>query len=109
MRKAILNLLKDDPEIQILGEATSFAEMMQIATTLRPQVVILDMHMDDEEDTTPAQVKSCLVGSRVLAISVWKDGETEALAKSYGAIALLDKANLAVKLISAIKQHSNYR
>lgn len=107
MRKAILNLLKDDPEVQILGEATSFGETIKIATTLRPQVVILDVHMQDEEDRTPAQVKSCLVGSRVLAISVWTDGETKALAESYGAVALLDKANLAAELISTIKQQTN--
>ena len=107
MRKAILNLLKDYPEVQMLGAATSFAETMQTAATLRPQVVILDVHMHDEEGTTPAQVKSCLVGSRVLAISVWKDEETKALAESYGAVALPDKANLAAELIPAIKRSPN--
>jgi hypothetical protein len=42
-----------------------------------------------------------------LAISIWKDDETKALAETLGAATLLDKANLATELIPAIKLNAN--
>ena len=51
--------------------------------------------MGDEYVVTPSQMKSWLVGSRLLAISIWHDDETKALADSFGAVTLLDKMNLA--------------
>jgi hypothetical protein len=44
------------------------------------------------------------MGSRVIAISIWTDEETKALADSYGAVALLDKTKLASDLIPAIRR-----
>ena len=40
--------------------------------------------------------------ARVLAISVWNDGDTLALAQSYGATELLDKMRLGQELIPAV-------
>jgi DNA-binding NarL/FixJ family response regulator len=106
MRKGIADLLKDDPEIQIVAEASSFSQTMLLANTLHPQVIVMDLHMGDENDVTPSQIKSSLDGSRVLAISFWNDSETKTLADSYGAVAWLDKTKLALELIPAIKQHA---
>jgi DNA-binding NarL/FixJ family response regulator len=40
--------LQRQPEIQILAEAKSFAEILQMADQLRPMVVLMDIHMSDE-------------------------------------------------------------
>ena len=104
--KAITRLLAGDPEIQIVGEAMSFTQTMQLTGKLRPQVVVMDLHLKDEKDATPSQVKSCLVGSRLLAMSIWQDDETKTLAETFGAAMLLDKANLAAELIPAIKYYT---
>ena len=40
--------------------------------------------------------------ARVLAISVWNDSDTLALAQSYGATELLDKMRLGQELIPAV-------
>ena len=106
MRKAIADLLKSDPEIQLMAEAGNFAQTIELISKLRPQVVIMDLHMGDENKVNPTQVKSCLNGSRLLAIS-WNDSETKMLAKRLGAVTLLDKLNLASELIPAIKQYGN--
>jgi hypothetical protein len=63
--------------------------------------------MRDEHAITPSQVKSGLIGSQLLAISIWKDGETKALAEAMGAVKLLDKSNLATQLIPAIRHYAN--
>jgi two-component system response regulator DevR len=109
MRKAIANLLQGDPEIQLLTDTAGLSETMRLISSLRPQIVVMDLHMGDERNVTSSQFKSCLVGSQLLAISLWKDDETKALADSYGAVALLDKTKLAYELIPAIKQYANQR
>jgi DNA-binding NarL/FixJ family response regulator len=107
MRKAILNLLQDDPDIRVLAQSASFGQTMQLASKLHPQVIVLDLHMSDERTVTPSEVKSCLVGSRLLAMSLWNDDETKSLAETIGAAKLLDKANLVTELIPAIKHYAN--
>jgi DNA-binding NarL/FixJ family response regulator len=107
MRAAIAKTLKADPDLEVVGEATNFAETLERAGTLKPDIVLLDLHMPDERRYSPEIVKGPLLQSTgcILAISVWNDGEAMALAKSIGAVALLDKADLAATLISSIKMH----
>src|ERR1700722_5968685 len=107
MRKAIADLLKGDPEIEVVAERVGFAQTIEIAAKLRPQVIVLDVHMTDERTGTRAQVGSGLKGSRLLAISVWNDDETKYLAEAMGAAVLLDKTKLAKELIPAIRHHAN--
>jgi DNA-binding NarL/FixJ family response regulator len=107
VRKAVVELLKIDPEIEVVAECESYGQTMEIAAKLRPQVIILDIHLSDEYSVTPVQIKSGLNGSHVLAISIWNDDGTKALAERIGAVMLLDKANLATSLISAIKHHAS--
>jgi two-component system invasion response regulator UvrY len=108
VRKAITHLLQSDPEIQLVAEAVSFRQAMRFASRLRPQVIVMDLHMPDENNLTPLQIKSCFVGSRLLAISLWNDEETKVLADGCGAVTLLDKTNLGALLIPAMKQYANY-
>jgi DNA-binding NarL/FixJ family response regulator len=104
MRMAIANLLKDDPEIRLCAEAASFRQTIQLLRKLRPKVVVMDIHMTDESSVISSEVKSCLKRSSLLAISLWNDAETKAIANSYGAVGFLDKASLAIELIPAIKR-----
>jgi chemotaxis response regulator CheB len=99
MRNAIADILRADPEIQLLAQASSFIQTMELTSTLRPQVVVMDLYMRDEKNVTPFQVKSCLRGSVLLSISLRNDDESKALAESFGAVALVEKVNLADELI----------
>jgi DNA-binding NarL/FixJ family response regulator len=103
MRRAISRLLNGDPEIYLLAETTSFADVVRVASKLRPHIVVLDLHLPDDADVTPLHVKSNLDGIKLLAISIWDDDETKNLAQAYGAVALLDKSKLSTELIPAIK------
>ncbi len=107
MRKVITHFLKDDSEIEVLGEVGNFAQTMLLAIKLHPHVVVLDLHMSDERIVTPSQIKASLNGSRLIAMSIWKDHETKSLAEAYGAVTLLDKTRLASELIPAIKRYAN--
>jgi two-component system response regulator DevR len=106
VRKAIVRLLQGDPDIQVLAQGATFAQTIELASKLHPQVIVLDVHMSDERAVTLAQLKSALMGSRLLAMSIWNDDETKSLAETIGAAALLDKTKLATELIPAIRQDS---
>jgi DNA-binding NarL/FixJ family response regulator len=104
MRKAIRTLLGEEPEIELVAEAENFAESLSMTRKFKPHVVILDLHMPDSSDLTPMNVSEGLRAyeAAVLAISVWNDEDTRALARSYGATALLDKMRLGQELIPAV-------
>jgi DNA-binding NarL/FixJ family response regulator len=104
MRKAIRSVLGHEPEIEVVAEAENFAESLSMTRKFRPHVVILDLHMPDRSNLTPMNVSEGLRAYRaaVLAISVWNDEDTRALAQSYGAATLLDKMLLGKELIPAV-------
>jgi len=103
-RQAIRRLLQTHPEIAFVGEATDFPQATQMSNDLRPQVVILDLHMPDEARVSPIEVRSLLNSgaSRLLVISVWEDAEANVLANKFGAYTLLDKGDLSSTLVPAI-------
>jgi two-component system, NarL family, response regulator NreC len=105
MREAIKKLLEDEPRIQIVGEAFSFGAAMQLVTDVKPDILLLDLHMPQKRDLLPALVKSQLNCIKyTLAISFANDEEAKSLAASYGAAALLDKMSLYTELLPAIMQ-----
>jgi DNA-binding NarL/FixJ family response regulator len=96
MRKAIRILLGEREDIQVVGEAATFAETIQKTAELQPDEIIFDLHMaDDANERLP-------VGPKLLAISFANDDEAKELAESIGAAKLLDKMELANELIPAI-------
>jgi DNA-binding NarL/FixJ family response regulator len=107
MRAAIARTLKTDPDLEVVGEAASFAETLERASTLNPDIVLMDLHMPDGERYSPEIVKGPLLENSgcILAMCVWNDVDAIALAKKIGAVALLDKADLFSALISSIKMY----
>ena len=103
MRKVISEILKNDAEVLLIGEASSFREVIELSSERRPDVVLMDVHMGDEQKIKVSDLKSSLVNCQLLAMSLWTDEETKVLAKSLGAVALLDKANLATELLRSLK------
>jgi CheY-like chemotaxis protein len=103
MRKSIKLLFEGDLGIQLVGEAATFIQTVQLIDELHPHVAIMDLHMPDEKEIPPTHFKLSLNGTRLLAMSIWTDEETKALAETFGAGKLLDKMNLASELIPAIK------
>jgi DNA-binding NarL/FixJ family response regulator len=100
IRRTVKNFLATEPAIKVLGEASNFREALSQSRALKPDVILLDLHMPDQLGFKPELIKSqfALQGSRALAMSlpIPNDDECKSLAESFGAAALLDKANLAI-------------
>jgi two-component system, NarL family, nitrate/nitrite response regulator NarL len=103
-RRAICVLLQAHANIAVCGEARNYAELLKKFNATTTDVVLMDMRMPGEKLFTPATIKGHFHGSRLLAMSVWKDEVTVKLARSYGAIKLLDKSNLTSTLLPAIDE-----
>jgi chemotaxis response regulator CheB len=111
IRRTLRNFLKEEPAIKLLGEASNFAEAISMTAALKPDVILLDLHMPDHHAFNPQFVKENLSGARVLAMSLSGDHASEddirLLAESFGAVATLDKMKLHDELIPAILQTEN--
>lgn len=83
----------------------TFAETIQKIADFEPAVLVLDLHLPEKRDIIPALVKAQLQCVCTLAVSLSNDDEAKALAKSYGAVSLLDKSSFTtltvLKLCSA--------
>jgi two-component system response regulator NreC len=100
MRRAIRLLLESHSQVELVGEATDFAQTIQMAKDLKPHVIVMDLYMPRDRNL---DVKSHLNGgSQLLAMSISNDDEAKLLAESFGAAVLLDKTDLYATLVPAI-------
>jgi chemotaxis response regulator CheB len=102
--KAIRFLLNRGPSIEVLGEARTLLQTVEMASLLQPDVILLDLNMPERQALEPPTVKAQLLtcSERVIAMSLSNDDEAKARAQQYGAFTLLDKANLASELIPTL-------
>jgi CheY-like chemotaxis protein len=110
IRKAVRGLLENRSEVEVVGEAANFQETLQMTKDLKPNIVIMDLHMRDEFEFRPLDVKSAFRRSatQLLAVSIWIDADSKALAQSFGAVMLLDKINLGQALIPSIIEFAQH-
>ena len=108
IRNAVKRLLETEPAIEILGEATDFAEAIQMTRELKPDVLLLDLHMPDERTLDAEYIKAHLrpTGSEIkiigISLSGNDDDEARDLATSLGASTLVEKSRFYDELIPAI-------
>lgn len=98
-------MLIKDLGIEVIGIATSFAEALALTGALKPDVLLMDLHMPDEREFAPELVKSQILlhTKCVIAMSLWNDEDARTLAEGFGAHVLLDKMKLYSELIPSIK------
>ncbi len=110
IRKAVRGLLENRSEVEVVGEAANFQETLQMTKDLKPNIVIMDLYMRDEFEFRPLDVKSAFRRSatQLLAVSIWIDADSKALAQSFGAVMLLDKIDLGQALIPSIIEFAQH-
>jgi DNA-binding NarL/FixJ family response regulator len=105
VRQAIVRTLQNDCDIVVVGEAANFESAVRLANELKPQIIVLDLHMPDQERFTAESFRSELTnGCQIVAISFSNDVATKTLARNLEAGVLLEKMVLGTELIPAIKK-----
>lgn len=59
-REAVRQLLHEQPDFRVVGEASHAAETIRLAETLRPSVVLVDLDLPGMAGLAPLQELSCL-------------------------------------------------
>ena len=107
IRKAVRQLLVVEPEIEIVGEACSFREMVELRGKLQPDIVVMDLHMIEESEDASEELKG--YNSPLIAMSICAPDEGAAKAKEIGAATFLDKAFLYEELVPTIREFAGAR
>lgn len=102
-RRAVRRILTTHPAIDLAGEASTYAQVLQKAKELNPHVIVMDLRVlqacKERYDELRPQLNE---GSRLLAISVYLGDDTKAFADKCGAEVLVDKMNLFHELVPTI-------
>jgi hypothetical protein len=57
--------------MQIVAQASNFAQIKELASSLCPKVTLVDVHTDGMHYVTLAQLASRLMDPWLLAMSIW--------------------------------------
>ena len=101
--EALMLTLGIDDRIEVVGSASSGGEAVSLAEALRPDVVLMDVHMPSMDGIEATRrVRNVSPGSRVVIVTAARLREIAAQALAAGAERCLTKDTSAVKLIDAI-------
>ena len=103
-REGLRTLLSLQPELDVIGEATNGEEALRLATALRPDVVLMDLHMPVMDGATATRQLLCQQPAcRVIMLSTFDDEESRARGREAGAMAYLLKDTPLDELVEAIR------
>src|SRR5947209_1933169 len=94
-----------EPDMQVVGEASTGSEALTLAQALSPDVVLMDVEMpgiDGIEAT--AALRTVVPQSAVVILSIHTDRQTRIRAQAAGAVALVEKRGTTDILLVAIRQ-----
>jgi DNA-binding NarL/FixJ family response regulator len=91
-RNTIISLLNQDVRFTVIGETSQGDEAVELATRLRPDVVLMDIKLDGKNgiDAT-REIKMAAPLIKVIALSLYHEQAQQERMFAFGASAYLDK------------------
>src|SRR5919108_423859 len=94
-----------EPDIQIVGEASTGREALSKVQALSPDVVLMDVEMPEMDGIqATAALRAAASTSAVVILSIHDDPQTRVRAQAAGAVAFVEKRGATDALLSAIRQ-----
>lgn len=103
VREALADLIGSHPDLRLVGLATDHEQAVHVASTQRPQVLIMDVHMPKGD--APATVRALrerAPGIRIVVLSAYEDSETVLDVLAAGAAGYLVKGAPAEEILESI-------
>ncbi|MES1170180.1 MAG: response regulator transcription factor, partial [Leifsonia sp.] len=105
IRAGFRSLLEAEPDLEVVGEASTGREAVALVTRERPDVVLMDIRMPDGDGlwaTEQIVANPALAGTRVVVVTTFELDEYVAQAIRAGASGFLVKDTEPVELIRAV-------
>jgi two-component system, NarL family, response regulator DevR len=104
VRLGLMTLLDDQPDMEVVGEASTAADGVKAAEELKPDVVLMDIRLPGEGGIEAArQISKRLADTRVVMLTSFADDELVVRAISAGAVAYVLKQVGNEELLRAIR------
>ena len=104
VREGLASLLKEQPDIEVIGQAGNGREAVNMAGNFQPDVVIMDVSMPlMNGDEASRQIKMLSPDTRIVALSMFEDNEMVQKMFEAGAESYVLKTASPAKLLAAIR------
>ena len=104
VRRGVAEVLEDDPDITVAGEAGSCAEALARVPAVRPDVVVLDMRLPDGDGADLCRsLRERVPGLRCLVLTSYSDQDALDAAVRAGAAGFLLKQVRGPALVMAVR------
>ena len=104
VRRALRARFHLEPDLEVVGEASTGTEALTLAQTLTPDVVLMDIEMPEMDGiAATAALRKAVPQSAVVILSIYDDVHTRARAQAAGAVAFVEKRGATDGLFSAIR------
>jgi DNA-binding NarL/FixJ family response regulator len=109
VRRGLGMRLHMEPDIQIIGEASTGKEALSMAQALTPDVVLMDVEMPEMDGiAATAALSAAASKSAVVILSIHDDAQTRGRAQAAGAVAFVEKRGATDSLLAAIRQAARH-
>jgi len=98
-----------EPDIMVVGEASTGEEALVLVQSLAPDIVLMDVEMPGMDGITTTQViRSSIPQSVVVMLSIYDDVHTRARAQAAGAAGFVEKRGAIEVLLTTIRQTAKF-
>jgi PAS domain S-box-containing protein len=105
IRQGLAGLLRMEPDIEIVAEASNGAQAINLARTHHPDVVVMDVSMpvlNGVEATM--EIRRDMPDIKVIGLSMHEEGELSSAIRQAGAVAYVTKGGAPESLVAAIRK-----
>ncbi len=105
IRQGLAGLLSSEPDIEIIGEASNGAQAVNLARSLHPNIIVMDISMpvlNGVEATR--EICRDFPDIKVIGLSMHEEGELSSAIRQAGAVAYVTKGGAPQALIQAIRK-----
>lgn len=102
MEKQILEMASD---VEVIGEAADAKEAIQLAETLKPDLIIMDLRMPGNGSVATQDIRKVHPDAKIIAVTAFADEHVaDALKTKYQVDALIPKDKMVQELIATIRR-----
>ena len=104
VRQGIANLLADEPDIEVIGEAADGQEAVELAARLLPDVILMDMSMPKLNGVEATRIiHNDWPEIRIIGLSMFEEADRAQAMRDAGAVDYMTKSGPAEALINVIR------